>query len=193
MSKMKIALLSLAVVIVVSAVGVAPAMAFKAFVAKAAVGQIKGKQTESELQIFKTKNGEVKCNIAEATGTVAQLKATTQVLQFKYRNCTAFLLKAVISIAKYLFNINGAVELENEVIVKTAGCELKIPATQRFGANSIIYENFGQGLKGKSDVSGITYHGEIGSVVCPNSGSDGVYTGGETLEGDNPPAAIGVE
>jgi hypothetical protein len=191
MSKIKIALLSLTVVAVVSVVGVAPAMALKNFVVKSAVGQLKGKQTTGEEQIFKTKNGEVKCGTAAASGTAKELKATTQQLSFKYTKCTAFLLTATISEAKYTFNINGEVELENEVTVKVAGCDLKIPGPQKLG--TISYEDSGQNLKGKSNVINITYTGETGSAVCPNSGTDGKYTGGETIEGDNPPTAVGVE
>jgi hypothetical protein len=189
MSRMKIALLTLAAVIVVSAVGVAPAMAFKAFVAKAAVGQIKGSQTAGEEQIFKTENGEVKCGTAEASGHALQLKASTQKLTFKYTKCTAFLLTATISEAKYNFNANGTVEQENEITVKAPGCELKVPAGQKF-ASAITYENSGQNLKGKSQVKGITYNG---SGTCGKSNTNGVYTGGETLEGNKPPEALSVE
>jgi hypothetical protein len=190
MFKVKIALLSLATVIVVSAIGVPNAMAFKAFQVKAKVGQLKGKQTAGEGQIFKTQNGEFKCGAVAVSGHALQLEDTTLKLAFKETNCTAFLLAATLSEAKYNFTVNGEVELENEMIWKASGCEIKIPGSQKFGTGSAIYENSGQNLKIKYSFKGITYTGN--GSTCPNSGSDGVLSGSVTIEGDNPPATISV-
>jgi hypothetical protein len=193
MFKVKIGVL-LAAVIAVFAVSVAPAMAFKNFVAKAGMGQIKGKSLTT--QVFTTKFGTIECKVANASGAVTAEKTTTQELEFKYptaaKNCLIFgFVEATISPEKYTFNINGEVTLNNEVKVETTGCKLIVGAGQNFAANQVKYKNNGNNLKGLAAVKGIKYVGK--GSTCEGSAENGEYKGEEELAGNNPPTTVNVE
>jgi hypothetical protein len=189
MFKIKVSVL-LAAVIAVFAVSVAPAVAGKDFVAKASLGQVKGKSVSAN-QIFKTEDGEVKCGTAEAAGLVTQLKAPSQELEFKYSKCKIIELPVTITQPKYTFYANGQVKLNSEVKIEAAGCKLIVPGQQKFGGEEIKYEDNGNNLKGKAIVKGIEYKGSGAS--CTHSNTNGVYEGEEEIEGNKPPEAIGIE
>jgi hypothetical protein len=192
MYRMRIPVL-LAAVIAVFAVSVAPAMAFNNFVAKAGMGQIKGKSIGN--QIFKTgSNPEVKCSLAEASGKVLAEKVTEQSLAFKYpvNSClVGSFIPVSITEEQYTFYINGQVKLNNEVKVEASNCKLVVPGNQKFGLGSVTYGNNGLNLKGEAKVKGIEYKGT--GFTCPNSGTNGEYEGTEELEGNKPPNRVNVE
>jgi hypothetical protein len=160
--------------------------------------------------IFTTGGGEVKCNVAEFTGTNTEAEAAEQLIEPHYSGCTAFGFTAHVNATpcNYLFTTpkvdlgGGEFTGEPPHVVCPGGGAITITPTffgfsvctatigeQTPTGGHVIYKREGSGatrdLLVTSTVTGIHYTSTGGA--CGTGGgatnTDGVYTGSVTLKG----------
>ena len=140
----------------------------------------KTKSSAKTEQVFNTGSGEVKCKKLSGKGEVTALKTTTHKESVTYSECTAFgFVKVKITTAKYEFNANGSVKLENEITItpEGAGCTVKVPAQT---LESVSYSNESGKIDTESHVKGIKSKGSGG--ICGGENSTGTYSGTAVTE-----------
>ena len=143
-----------------------------------ATGSLSGKALET--QVFTTAAGQLKCNVAETSGTISSTDFSQQHYTVNYKNCTAFGFASVhVSPATYQFTANGTLHVKNTITINVTfgGCHQTVgPQT----VGSLNYANNGGKLKVTFNLSGITYTTTGG--LCGASGSNGTFTGANEIE-----------
>ncbi len=143
----------------------------------------KTKSSATSNQVFNTGSGNVTCTKLAGKGEVkeTELKSETHKETVTYSGCTAFgFVKVKITAAKYKFNANGSVELENEVTItpEGAGCTVKVAGKQVL--SSVSFANEAGKINETSNVKGIHSVGSGG--VCGGTNTEGTYTGSALTE-----------
>jgi hypothetical protein len=184
MTRIKLLGLTIVALLALSALAAASASAHEFIASKKGTATDVGTNT----QVFKDepKAVAVECKKTESTEKITSTKTKTQKASVKYTECTAFGFPATISEAKYLFNAEGSVKVENTITVEVpgAGCKVVVGKTGNSKLKTITYENKESGsghgkVAVKASVSKITSEVKGGGGLCGKEGKlkEGSYTG----------------
>jgi hypothetical protein len=143
-------------------------------------------QDKGGKQVFVTGGSTVECEKEESSGVTQAKRAETNTEKVVYSGCTAFKAAAEVSQAKYTFNANGTVKLNNEIIVKAAGpkCEVKVPVAGNSNLGTVTYKNNQQNgtMEVEAEITGITSTLGGSGGLCPKgTNSTGTYTGSSVV------------
>lgn len=184
MKRMKLLGLALVALFAFSGLAAASAMAHEFEASKTGTATDEG----TTVQVFKDepKATAVECKKTTSTETITKTKTKTQKAVVHYTECTAFGFPATISEAKYDFNAEGSVKVENTITVEVpaAGCKVVVSPTGNSKLKTITYENKEAGsghgkVEVKSNVSKIESEVKGGGGLCGKEGKlkEGTYTG----------------
>jgi hypothetical protein len=184
MTRIKLVGSAILALLVLCAVATASASAHEFEASKLGTATDKG----TTVQVFKDepKAAAVECKKTESTEKITALKAKTQKASVKYTECTAFGFAAKISEAKYEFNAEGSVKVENTITVEVplAGCKVVVGPTGNSALKTITYTNKEPGtghgkVEVKGKVSKINSEVKGGKGLCGKEGKlkEGTYTG----------------
>jgi len=181
MRRIKFLAVAVVAALCMSVVAVASASAHEFVASKAG----KTKSTALTTQVFNTGAGEVTCTKLSGKGEVteAELKSETHKETVSYSGCTAFgFVKVKITAAKYDFNANGTVLLENEVTITPEGANCTVKVTKGQNLSAVSFANEAGKIKEISEVTGI--HSVSSGGACGEKGehTNGTYKGTASTE-----------
>lgn len=126
---------------------------------------------------FKTAVGTVECQKALSHGTVTAEHSLTNLEDVEYLECKVtapFEASATVSLALYVFDANGEVEIENTITVKSSLCTITVKPQRDTG---ITYLNLpGEELEISTNVHNIVYS-TSGFCGTKNNEKGGIYEG----------------
>ncbi len=198
------ALVVLAVAAFAMAIGTSSASAaISEFASEKYATNLTGQQTNEH--VFKTKTGEIKCKIAQLTGTLAA-KSPTVSLTPSYAMCNLGGLAATVTMNGCTFKMEAGLEVGgggaslggmtlvcaggNQVVIKIVNCEIKIPGQEPLGF--IDYKNNAgeQELEVNFDVGLFDYSLSANCLAAPGNYEDGLLKGKSTIKGSNGPFGV---
>lgn len=130
-------------------------------------------------QTFKIKGNTISCSSAAIDGGSTTLKEETLPVEATYSSCTSSSKAATVSAARFLFNANNTVKLDDEstvtIVTKpTEGTECVFTLPESNSLEKATYTNSLSGVTINAALKGISYElKEVGTTACGTNGEKG--------------------